>query len=183
MCLIWAMSYIEMPGIHLLRVPEAGSCRDAVDWFEIDQGHDESQWSSWKLSLAVMSVSESSENLSQSFWFYLFLSFFLGSALRSPLLLCLALVSFNSRDPALPSCFLRSTFHWIFSFPLPFSTEPYPTPSRGHKEHKYYRPEDKEHRTTGVCETGNSNVEILIQLQKALRSTQRPAEESWPLTG
>lgn len=96
MCLTWAMSYIEMPGIHLLRVPEAGSCRDAVDWFEIDLGHEESQWSSWKLSLAVMSVSESSENLSQSFWFYLFLSFFLGSALRSPLLLCLALVSWLS---------------------------------------------------------------------------------------
>lgn len=77
MCLTWAMFYIEMPGIHLLGVPETGSCRDAVDWFEIDQGHDESQWPSWKLSLAVMSVSESSEYLSQYFWFYVFLSLLL----------------------------------------------------------------------------------------------------------
>lgn len=71
------MLSIEMPAIHLPRVPEAGSCRDAVDWFEIDQGHDESQWPSWRLSLAVMSVSKSSEYLSQFFWFSLLLSLLL----------------------------------------------------------------------------------------------------------
>lgn len=173
-----------MPGIHLLRVPEAGSCRDAVDWFETDQGHDESQWPSWKLSLAVMSVSESSENCpSPSGSISSSLCSWVSAGISSPVVFGIGVLTFNSRDPALPSCFLRSTFRCIFSSPLPFSTEPYPIPSRGHEEHKYYRPEDKAYRTTGFYKTGNSNVDILIKLQKAVRSTQRPTEESWPLKG